>query len=97
MQKSILLTTLFAASASAYHPCDGGNEITDAVEGAVVGGVVGAVAGNASAGAAIGATAGVISGAYDEIDCDNYLADEIVADAVQEDIEDEIVADALWD
>lgn len=67
--------SLVAHSAVAYHPCEPGNVVTDAVEGAVVGGVVGAIAGDAKTGAMIGGAAGVIDGAYDDAECDALIGE----------------------
>lgn len=99
MKSTLLGCTLLlsASSALAYHPCEPGNVVTDAVEGAVVGGVVGAIAGDAKTGAMIGGAAGVIDGAYDEAECDALIGDAIVEEAVISDYEDAIVEDAIID
>ena len=79
--------SLGAHSAFAYHPCEPGNVVTDAVEGAVVGGVVGAIAGDAKTGAMIGGAAGVVDGAYDDAECDALIGEAVVEDAIITDYE----------
>ncbi|AYV23999.1 MULTISPECIES: hypothetical protein [Vibrio] len=93
---SAILVTC-SANVFAYHPCDGGNVITDAVDGAIVGGVVGAVAGDAKSGAMIGGAVGVIDGAYADAECDQLIGEAVVEDAIISDYEDAVVEDAIVD
>ncbi|SON52124.1 hypothetical protein [Vibrio tapetis] len=95
MMKKSLIALLAIFSANTFALCESGNSITDAVEGAVVGGVVGAVVGDAGAGAAIGATAGVIDGAYADVECEEAIGDHLVADAIEDEYERELVEDAI--
>lgn len=88
---------MWSNGAMAYHPCDGGYVITDAVDGAIVGGVVGAVAGDAKSGAMIGSAAGVIDGAYADAECDQLIGEAVVEDAIISDYEDAVVEDAIVD
>lgn len=97
MLRKILACSAVILSFNAHAICDSGNTITDAVEGAVVGGVVGAIAGDAKTGAAIGATAGVIDGAYQDVECDEAIGDEIVAGAIEDEYEREVIEDAIFE
>ncbi|WP_418642799.1 hypothetical protein ACNUDM_16575 [Vibrio chaetopteri] len=98
--KKLLVTTMMlvgVAPALAYHPCEPGNAVTDAVEGAVVGGVVGAMAGDAKTGAMIGGAAGIVDGAYDEAECDALVGEAIVEEANVADYEDRVVDEVIID
>ncbi len=86
---ALLLTVLF--SSSSWAVCDGGNVITDAVEGAVVGGVIGAVVGDAGAGSALG----VVDGAFAEAECDDAITDAVIDEVEYQDDLDYIEADIL--
>ncbi|MEX0335364.1 hypothetical protein [Vibrio tubiashii] len=95
MVRKIFVAAVVILSFNAHALCRSGNEITDAVEGAIAGGVVGAIAGDATTGAAIGATVSVIDGAYQDVECEEAIGDELVAGAIEDEYESEMIESAI--